>query len=117
MGKVYSKAVRAIFAGHPATDQADIIYGIAVECDRLTERLAEDARLVAKRFAVYADRVAAGEMPPTPTRYTTASDIESGEAALRQSLQAIRLLLIACYGTSKVNEWVAAVAAARTEGQ
>lgn len=113
MDKVYSKAVRAIFAGHAATDQADIIYGVACECDRLTERLAEDARLVAKRFAVYADRVAAGEMPPTPTRYMTDLDIEAGEAALRQNVQAIKHLLIACYGLSKVDEWTKVLAAAR----
>jgi hypothetical protein len=106
MGKFEAALVKFLPTdeGEWTVDQFSVAHE-ASRIDDLRERLADDSRRMAERFAKFAQDTEEGSLFTPPTGYSTLADITANHARLEARIEAFRTLISVFLGEGAKGFW------------
>jgi hypothetical protein len=92
----YSDMVKAVMAGGEMAEKDIVLRSMARECDRLREKIIDDAKELSELWLTYATKVEERRPADPPFRYSIAGDVIENAAVFRAR---VRMLFDAVYLT------------------
>jgi hypothetical protein len=101
----YRDMVKAVIAGGEMTEKDIVLRAMATECDRLREKIIDDAKELAELWLKYATKVEENRAAEPPYRYSIHGDVVENAAVFRARVRMLFDAVRLAYGEEGVKKF------------